>query len=253
MADLAKKRVLALGFFDGIHIGHRYLLQKAKALAEKSGSKMTVVTFNDSFLTNLGKSEKEIFLLKEREKILKMLGYRDIIALNPTKEFLSKSKDEFLEYLLSLNPYAVVAGKDYAFGKMAKGNTVYLEKYMREKGVKTVLVNLQKYKLKKISTSNIKRLIAEGRIELANKLLGDAYFIEGKVIKGRGIGSSLGIPTANILIDPMKLVPLEGVYKTKTEIDNKLYDSITNVGHRPTFEDHERSIETLLINQSIDL
>ncbi|MFW5780601.1 MAG: riboflavin biosynthesis protein RibF [Bacillota bacterium] len=253
MAIVSDKRVLALGFFDSVHIGHRYLLSQAKKVAKKEKARLTVITFNDNFLKNLNRAEKEIYLLKERLKILKKLGYNDVIVLDPTKEFLSMSEDQFLEYILTLNPTAIVAGKDYTFGKMGKGNMAYLSGYMLNKNVKVIEINLQKVNLRKISTTHIKKLLSQGNIEKANCLLGENYFVSGRVTKGRGVGSRMGIPTANLTINEMKHIPLDGVYKTTTEVDNMNYDSITNVGAHPTFEDEINNIETMLIDKKLNL
>lgn len=248
MADINKaKTCLALGFFDSVHRGHRYLLQQGKAIAQQLDAKLTILTFNDDFLLNLGRKDKEIYLLEERIELLNNLGYQNIIVLNPTKEFLMKTEHEFMNYLLSLNPVAIIAGNDYTFGYAGKGNINTLSNFFNSNCVKVFEIDLQKFYNSKISTSQIKKLLTEGHIQKANKLLGSEYYISGTVVKGRGIGATIGIPTANIEINRMKHVPAQGIYQTVTEVDNVVYKSVTNVGAHPTFEDKNFNIETLLI------
>ncbi len=247
MAALINKSVLALGFFDSVHIGHRYLLQKASNIATKFGAKLQVLTFDDNFFTNLGRKDKEVYLLNERISLLCSLGYENITVLDPTKEFLAQSPKEFLDFLLKMNPIAIVAGNDYTYGYMGEGNMQSLNEYMATKGVEVFEVDLQKYLKEKISTTKIKRLLILGDIIGANVLLGDSFFVSGEVQKGRGVGKGIGIPTANISVSSTKQLPLEGVYKTKTLADGIMYSSITNVGAHPTFEDKNFNIETLLL------
>lgn len=250
MANIKEKRVFALGFFDSIHIGHRYLLKKAEALAKENNALLTIFTFNDHFLPNLGRKDKEVYLLEERIHLLESLGYDDVFVVNPTKTFLKMTAQEFLNYLLSLNPIGIVAGSDYTFGQNGSGNMAIMQDFMKDKGVIVKKVDLQKFKNNKVSTTSIKKLLNKGDIEQANLLLGDKYFVTGTVIKGRGDGTKYGFPTANIAFNNIKQLPLEGLYKTSTEIDGKIYKSLTNVGIHPTFDDNNFNIETLILDFS---
>jgi riboflavin kinase/FMN adenylyltransferase len=119
---------------------------------------------------------------------------------------------------------------------------------MKAKGISVFEIDLQKYQKEKISTTKIKKLLDIGDIKQANLLLGDKYFITGTVQKGRGVGSGIGIPTANISVNNLKQLPKEGVYKTLTKAGEKCYPSVTNVGAHPTFEDRNFNVETLLMD-----
>lgn len=243
-----KKNVLALGFFDSIHKGHRYLLQEANTYATEHNANLVVITFNDNFLKNLNRPFKEVYLLNERLHILNELGYHQVFVLDPTKEFLDQSQNEFMQYLLTLNPIAIVAGSDYTFGKNRQGNIDILTAFMNENKVEVRQINLLQEQGVKIASTDIKQLLTDGNITVSNELLGGNYFISGIVVKGRGAGGALGMPTANINVHPFKQIPKEGVYQTTTEIDNKLYCSITNVGVHPTFECNNFNIETLILD-----
>lgn len=239
-----KNKVLALGYFDAIHKGHQMLLEKANVIAKESDTELLVCTFGDDFYTNLGKQGKEVFLLSERKKIFSRLGYDNILIFDTTKEFFSKTKEEFLQYLMSLNPSAIVVGTDYRFGKNASGSIIDLKEYFSPRNIKVEVADLLFEDGEKISTTLIKNLLLSGDITRTNRLLGFEYFITGKVKKGRQVGSKLGIPTANIDMNNDKLAPKAGVYVAKIEICGKMYSGITNIGEHPTFSDNNFNVET---------
>ncbi len=248
-----KKNVLALGFFDSIHIGHRSLLQKARDFANQHNANLIVVTFNDNFFKNLNRPIKEVYLLNERLGILNALGYNQILVLDPTIEFLQQTEVEFMQYLLSLNPFAIVAGSDYTFGKNGQGSIKSLSKFMSKHKIRVKEIDLIKMQGTKVASTDIKMFLESGNIPKANELLQDKYFISGTVVKGRQKGGKLGMPTANINIHPFKQIPKDGVYKTITVVDNKEYLSVTNIGIHPTFDCNHFNIETLVLNFSQDL
>lgn len=248
MANINSSTALSLGFFDSIHRGHRYLLQVGKKIASYYNAEFTVMTFDDNFNTALGREEKEVYLLSERLEILKSLGYDKIVVFESSTDFLNMDAEKFLRYLLTYNPIAIIAGNDYTFGKGAKGDIGLLKSFMKEHNVNVAEVDLLNYYNSKISTSRIKRFLLKGEIAKANKLLGDRYFVSGTVTKGKGLGNKLGIPTANIVAPKLKFLPKDGVYKTSVQVDGKTYDSITNVGTHPTFNDHSFNLETFILN-----
>jgi riboflavin kinase/FMN adenylyltransferase len=250
---IMKNKVLALGYFDAIHIGHQMLLKKARLIANESGSELLVCTFGDDFYTSLGKRGKEVFLLSERKKIFSRLGYDNILIFDTTKEFFNKTKEEFLQYLLNLDPSAIVVGFDYRFGKNASGSILDLKQFFIQRDIKVEVTDLLYEDGEKISTTLIKSLLTEGEIVKTNRLLGFEYFISGKVKKGRQVGSTLGIPTANIDIKNAKLAPKAGVYVTKVDVLGKIYSGITNIGEHPTFFDNNFNVETYIFDFDGDI
>jgi riboflavin kinase/FMN adenylyltransferase len=239
-----KTTVLALGYFDAIHKGHQLLLNEAQKLADSMDSEVLVCTFGDNFYELLGEKSKDIFLLAERKKILENFGFNNICIFDTTKEFLKKSKEDFMQYLLQFNPKGIVVGADYTFGQNASGNAEILKSYFEKKNIKTQIIDILLTEKEKISSTLIKQYLSEGNIKKVNELLNFEYFCKGEIVFGRQVGTSLGIPTANINISSKKYPPKSGVYVSKILIRGKLYSSITNIGEHPTFSDDKFNIET---------
>lgn len=246
------RNVYALGFFDAIHIGHRQLLSEGAHLADKYGAKLKVVTFGDGIYESLGLSVKEIYLLRERADILRSLG-AEAVVLPCSREFLDKSAEEFLEELTALNPSAIVAGRDYRFGKNAMGDVDFLEAYLKNKDIEIKICDLVLNSGTKISTSRIRGLLSEGNIIESNRLLGAPFFITGTVVGGFKNGRRIGIPTANVDFERYKFVPKNGVYVTKTYVNGKSFPSVSNVGCHPTFNDGHVNLETHILDFSQEI
>ncbi len=244
---LSFETVVAIGSFDGIHIGHKALFEETKNLAEKLNAEPVVVTFdphprivlfpeaNFKLLTTL--EEKLYLLFKE--------GIKNVTLIPFTKTLADLSADLFIqEYIVDkLKAKGVVIGFNFRFGKGRKGDAEYLktlgEKYnFTVKAVPPVILDGIV-----VSSSVIRNLIEKAQIEEANKLLGRPYFILGKVIKGKGRGRDLGYPTANIEVSSLKLLPPSGVYAVWVVINGKKFKGALNIGKRPTFEEGETAIE----------
>ncbi len=247
--------VIALGFFDSIHLGHQLLLVEGKKLAKELSTKLEVLTFDDrlyEFIPDHKKTPSEVFLFDERKAILESFG-AEVTKLPTNKEFLSITYIEFLDYLSSLNPTAIVVGSDYTFGVRAEGNVKNLMEYFKGKNVIIKVFDLLKVSNEKVATTIIKGHIINGDMEQANKLMDREFFISGEVVLGRQVGKKIGIPTANINLPKHKIIPQAGVYVTKTEIEGKIYKSITNVGSHPTYNDENINIETHIIDFDDDI
>ncbi|HBK02678.1 MAG TPA: riboflavin biosynthesis protein RibF [Clostridiales bacterium] len=237
---LNNEPILVLGKFDGLHRGHKTLLETAKSLSKESGKPVYVFTFKG------GLSQK---LLTDEEfvSVAQSLGADGIIYAPLNKEFFAVTKDEFLKLLTdNFSPSAVVAGEDYTFGFLRKGTAEVLKEYFEKNGVNCVIAPLLTENGVKISSTEIRELIKNGDVKKANSLLGYDYFYSGTVTKGRGDGRLFGFPTANVLPDETKLMPKHGVYVTKIKIDDKLYKSLTNVGNAPTFGSSVFTTETFI-------
>lgn len=244
------KRVIALGFFDSLHKGHRKLISEAKALAEETGAKVCVCTFDDYFLDLLTNgAEKEIFTLDERKRLLSEMGVGCVKVIESSVDRFSQSGEEFFEEMVaSGEPAAFVCGRDYRFGKNAAWGAEELAKMCEARGILLKVTDTVMSGDHKVSSTEIRKMLAEGDIECANELLGRMYFCAGKVVRGRGDGRKFGYPTANLGILKQKLLPAFGVYKTITEVEGKAYASLTNVGGQPTFDIEKPTIETLIMN-----
>lgn len=225
--------VMLLGGFDGLHVGHKQLVARAKAYRLPIGI-MTIFH---------GKSEQGLFTSFERERIFKNAGIDFVIEL-PFADIKNLSPEEFIQLLMSkCNVKAFVCGDDFRFGKNAVGNA---ESIKRAVQVCVEVVDLVQIDGEKASATTVKKHLQNGDVETANRILGEAFFLIGKVVKDRGVGKTLGFPTANILYPTDKFPLKQGVYETRVCIDGKAYKAITNYGARPTFEENTVLTETYL-------
>lgn len=250
MSDSKQKVVIALGYFDCVHKGHKKVIEKACSLAKSTGAKSVVFTFRGNLRAKVfGKEAKNVYLLSERIELLKKLGVDEIFVAPVTKTFLNTGKLAFLNKLnAKYNVLAYVCGEDYRFGKNGKGTVEYLKKYAKSRNQQVEVVSDVLINGKKISTTYIKRLLAMGDIKGVNQELSFAYSITGKVIKDRGLGKRLGFPTANVKISPEKAPLKNGVYAGFVNVLGKEYKAIINYGSRPTFNLNETLLEAHLID-----
>lgn len=247
--------VVALGYFDSVHLGHRKVIETAKSLANGLSATTTVFTFGGNLRKALSRrDDKYVYSLEERREILKEMGVENIFVQPVDFNFLSMGKLAFLNMLnRKFNIKGYVSGEDYKFGKFAKGTTEDLQKFAG--------VNSQVYKIvetvddsgKKISTSRIKLLLSAGDIKGANEMLGRPFSVSGTVVKDRGVGTLLGFPTANIKIEKNKQQVKEGVYAGHVFLDGTRYDAVINFGSRPTFGGNETLLEAHIADFNGDL
>ncbi len=242
-----KKIVLALGYFDCLHIGHQKLLQETKKIANDLNVLSAVFTFSNNLGGLIKKKNKLINTFTERLTLFENFGMDAVMYAEFNKDFMSQSADRFLELLKQKNVVGVVCGYDYTFGKNSVGTAETLRQFCKENKIVFSMVDKVDYDGKKASATRIKELLIDGEIEKANQCLGHEYFMSGAVCHGFGIGSKEVYPTANLKIPQDKLYPKLGVYAGKVSISNTLYPCVINVGGRPTFEDDETKIEVNIL------
>ncbi|HXK72050.1 MAG TPA: bifunctional riboflavin kinase/FAD synthetase [Clostridia bacterium] len=251
-----KYNVIALGNFDGIHIAHQKVIKTAVEIAKKNSLTSLVLLFNKHPISVLNDSAPKLLTtLEQKIKILEQLGVDYVYIQEFDVKFSTLEPDYFIIKILidKLLAASIVAGFDYRFGKGAKGDTQYLKEICVKFKTDVTIVDKVDFYNEPVSASRIRNLLDEGDIEKANKLLGRRYSIEGTVVHGRGLGSKIGFPTANIDISKNIKLPGSGVYLTKSSIDNELFDSITNIGSNPTINDYltdRISCETHVIGYS---
>ena len=252
---LDNKVVIALGYFDSVHKGHRLVLDTAKRCAKKHGASFVVFTFDGnvkSFFTN--QPDKSIYTSEERLQILNELGVDQVFFAPTTSEFLSLSKQEFLDFLCKkYNVVAYVSGEDYTFGKFGSGNVDFLREYASAHGQEYVVVDTLLSDAEKVSTTRVKSLLSKGDVKGANALLVRHYSVTGRVCHDRKVGKKLGFPTVNLHVDKHKFNILDGVYKGHVFIDSVKYDAIINYGARPTFNLDEKLLEAHILDFDGDL
>ncbi len=231
--------VLLLGYFDGVHVGHRVLIAKAKELASEQGWAVGIMTFYDS------KRGGQIFLFEERVRIFEELGLDFVYAAPFNEEFRSTSWQDFLKHTLqNVGVRAFVCGEDFTFGKDAAGNVQKLREYSNLNNINIFVEDLIGFNGEKAAATMAKRYLDEGEMEKLCALLGERYFICGKVsTEGRHVGRRLGFPTANLHINGEKYPLKRGVYAVRSVLDGKEYRGIANYGARPTFGDERVVLE----------
>ena len=246
--------IFALGFFDGVHLGHQALLTACKHLAERKGCNAGAVTFAshpDAVVT--GKTPPLINTVEERQRLLMGFGIRDVLVLPFDEKLRSMLWRDFLEDLIQKGAAGFVCGEDFRFGFRGEGNAEALADFCRERGLLWAVVPEQCQNGVRISSSHIRSLLEEGQMEQAVRFLGHPHILTGAVVSGRKLGRTLGIPTANLLI-PEGVVQLRhGVYACKAIAEGKEYLAVTNIGSRPTVGGHRVTVEPWLMDFDGDL
>ncbi len=255
MLDKKQPVVIALGYFDGVHKGHEKVIKTATDFAKSIKAKTVVFTFSENIRSLLSSEEqKYVYSPLERKEVLLSLGADEVCFAPYGKTFLQKGKKAFLNWLNDkYDIKAYVCGKDYKFGKMARGDVAYLEEYSLKHAQKLLTVETYLVDGEKLSTSQIKNYLSNGQIEKVNSLLLSGFFVKGKVFSDRKIGRKLGFPTANLLYDNQKQTLKNGVYSCEVEVDGKRYQGVCNFGSRPTFELDKTLIEVHVIDKEINL
>ena len=256
MSEIYKKKVIiALGHFDCVHIGHRAVIEKTTQVAKTVGAKSAVFLFNGDLKSALNKSNKKsLYSLEKRVDLIKALGITDFYFAPVDSEFLSLSKQKFLDKINEeFDILGYVCGADYRFGFKAEGDVEFLKLYALDKGQTVDVLPIFTADGQKISSTLIKEYIADGNMDKANALLGEKYSIEGIVEKDRGIGGSIGFPTVNVNVGTDFLTPKNAVYAGETDIDQKTFSCVINFGARPTFNDDNKVLEAHIIGFSGDL
>jgi riboflavin kinase/FMN adenylyltransferase len=252
---LDNKTVIALGYFDSVHIGHRQVIKKARETAEKLSANLAVFTFGGNLKGAIfGEDEKCVYTPVERKAIMSEIGVSEVFFAPTTKEFLSLDKKEFLDFInQKYNIVCYVSGLDYRFGKNGLGDKDFLKEYATSHSQDYLICDTENYKKEKISTTRIKECLAKGKVKEAGEMLGRSYSITGKVFEDRKVGRKLGFPTVNVKIDREKFKLLCAVYKGRVNLGGIDYDAVINYGARPTFDLDNALIEAHIVDYNGDL
>lgn len=235
--SMKSKAAVALGIFDGVHCGHRKII-KAAVDYSKKGLIPAVFTFPaDGISYKHGKPYEFIYGNRQKIDILSRLGAEYIYSPDISDVF-EMSGEEFAEKILAgkMNAEAVVCGENFRFGRGAACGVCELESFGRRFGFELSVCGMERKNGREVSSEIIRRLLKNGEVSEAGELLGEAYFISEEVKEGARLGRTLDFPTINQIFGQKQLVPRNGVYHTLTLIDGKTYNSITNVGVKPTIE-----------------
>lgn len=245
--------VVALGTFDGVHLGHQMVMKTAIDTARKMQAKAVVVTFAAHPLSVLCPEKEPVRLatVQQKERYIRELGLDGLVLLPMNRHLIDESPDEFCQQLLDyLHPRSVVVGANFTYGAKAAGNTETLRAFMDDHGVPVQALHLLERpgRATPISSTVIRKLVLLGHMETAAGLLGRPFEIEGLVVDGDHRGRTIGFPTANMEIDPCMAIPPDGVYATDVFVDGAYWPAMTNIGDNPTFTNQTRRIETHIIN-----
>lgn len=248
--DDRKKVVIALGYFDSVHLGHRKVISESIRLAKEKSASAVVFTFKGNLKAMLtGEKEKCVYNVQEREKLLMGLGIDEIYFAPVDFSFLSLGKLAFLNKTnKKYDIIGYVCGADYKFGKFASGDVDDLKRYADGKDQIVLVVDEVVDDGKKISTTLIKKLLANGEVKRARKLLGRSFSVSGEVREDRGVGTTIGCPTANLKIAKDKQPVKDGVYAGRVLVENEMYNAVINYGPRPTFDISDKMLEAHLLN-----
>jgi len=249
-----KKRIFALGFFDGVHLGHQALLEQCCRLASETGCESAAITF-DRHPGTLFSAAPPLLIstLPDRIRLLKAYGIRHVEVLPVTSEIMGTPWRRFLEQLLEKGAAGFVCGEDFRFGHRGQGSADLLAEFCRERQIPWVVVPQQSIGEHRISSTYIRRQIEEGDMATAVRFLGHPLTLTGTVVRGQQLGRTLGIPTANLRLPPEVAAPKYGVYACRCHIDGQTYPAVTNVGTRPTVAGEGVTVEPWILDYAGDL
>ncbi|HKX31047.1 MAG TPA: bifunctional riboflavin kinase/FAD synthetase [Blastocatellia bacterium] len=256
-AAIRRPSVLTLGVFDGLHLGHQEIVHTVVERALLIDAVPSLITFDPHPRQVLKPDTAPPLLQTFNQKMegLRLLGIQQVVVLDFNLELAARSAEEFVRrYIVeALRAREVYLGKGFAFGHQRRGNIELLQRLAQQ--LEFIAAEVPEVQLRghRISSTMIRRLLKVGRVNLARRMLGRAYGIEGSVIRGHGVGRQLLFPTANLEIQN-RVLPADGVYVTLALVDGVWYRSVTNIGKRPTFGgESESKVETHLIDFDRDL
>lgn len=248
---------VTIGNFDGVHLGHQQVLSFVKKHCQENGLKLVVLSFNPhpQEILNPG----NYFLLNSVEEKRELLGENGVDFLCEIKfdrNFSTLSPEQFLNehIFINMNLKKLFLGHDFAFGANKSGGHQVAEQLCEKNQVKVETLAKFEFENKRVSSSLVRKKILDGLVADAEEMLGRQFFISGQVIKGDGRGRKIGFPTANVMFAKNRVIPKLGVYITKTKIGKMTYQSVTNIGRKPTFiEDGAVTVESHILDFDRDI
>ena len=249
--------VVALGNFDGVHLGHQAVVRRAVEEGRRWGLRTVAATFDPHPRAVLwpGNEPKLLTTPEVRRELLLVCGVEEVREIWFDRELSKKSPQEFVLEVLagSLGAGVVVVGENFRFGHKASGDVAVLRRCMQEVGGEAYAVPISNVLGEGISSTRIRELVAEGEVRHAARLLGRPYLLRGEVVEGDKRGRTIGFPTANVLPDERALVPGRGVYAGHARVGSEHYGACTNVGTAPTFDRRDSRVEAYLLGYEGDL
>lgn len=249
-----RKRIFALGFFDGVHLGHQALLEACTRWQQNQGWEVACITF-DRHPMSLFSDTPPVLInsLEDRKALLRRYGVQYMHTVAVDAASMGVDWQDFLEQLCQKGAEGFVCGYDFRFGRGGAGTAQKVQSFCAERGLAAEVVPEQSYGGVRISSTHIRSLIESGDVKTAAEFMGHRHILSGEVVPGRQLGRTIGIPTANILIPEGVVVPKLGVYACVAQTDGQQFAAVTNIGSRPTVGGHQVRAESWLHDFDGDL
>jgi len=251
---MKEKTIYALGFFDGVHLGHQALLLACRHLAQRNGCNAGVVTFSthpDALVS--GNVPGLISSREDRGRLLCGYGMEKRIELPFDQQMMTTCWSDFLAGLTQQDAAGFVCGSDFRFGAGGKGTAESLAEFCKSRDLPYAIVSQQELDGVRVSSTHIRQLLEQGDLAKANRFLGHPYTLSGKVVTGQQLGRTIGAPTANLVFPEGLIIPKLGVYATTATVDGQTYPAVTNIGTRPTVKGEGITVEAHLLDFEGDL
>jgi riboflavin kinase/FMN adenylyltransferase len=260
-----KNAVVTIGTFDGVHLGHRQIINQLKKEADRINGETIIITFHPHPRKVVAAEKPAIHLLntlEEKAALLDAEGIHHLVIVPFTSSFASQSATAYVDDFLIryFRPHTLIIGYDHKFGRGREGDFHLLEKFAATKGFELIEIPEHILNESAISSTRIREALLHARISEANQLLGYKYSMKGKVVEGNKLGRTIGYPTANLSVDPEKLVPGNGVYAVKVRLDDnsgvnsfREFGGMMNIGFRPTVDGSKRVVEVNIFDFDEDI
>lgn len=248
------KKIFALGFFDGVHLGHQVLLRACREMAREQDAMPCAITFQAHPQALFTENPPKLLSTQEdRIRLMEAYGIQWVRTYPVVREVMSMAWDAFLEELLKLGAAGFVCGSDFRFGWQGQGNADCLKAFCRDRGLSCRIIGQQTLKGIRVSSTHIRKLLEQGDMEEALDFLGHPHILTGVVQRGKQLGRTMGIPTANLPIPENVACPKFGVYACKAQVEDREFLAVTNVGMQPTVNGNTVTVEPWLLDFSGDL
>ena len=252
-----KPLALSLGMFDGVHLGHKCIIDELNRIGSEKQLESAILTFwpHPRLVLKPDEDLKLLNTLDEKTALLEQYGIDNLFLKNFDEAFRNLTGEEFVKQILveKLNVKYLIVGHDHVFGKNRSGNFALLQELAPKLGFEVEQMEVVNFHNKNISSTKIRNALLEGDIEEANAMLGYFYPVSGKVISGKKIGRSIGFPTANIEYNPLKLLPKKGAYIVDVIVGNLQYKGMLSIGTNPTVEGKEITVEVNILDFDKDI
>lgn len=256
-SDSATPLALSIGMFDGVHLGHQSIIHRLNTIAQSKNLESAILTFwpHPRKVFNPDDDLKLLNTIDEKKYLLQKNGLQHLFLKEFDEDFRNLTGEEFVRQILveQLKVKHLIVGYDHTFGKNRSGDFSLLKKMGPELGFEVEQVEAVNYKDLNISSTQIRNALVKGDILSANKMLGYHYSVSGEVIHGQKIGRTIGYPTANIQVDPMKLLPKNGAYIVDVFVNKQHFKGMLSIGTNPTVEGKLKTVEVYILDFKDDL